>query len=145
MENANSELLSGVYQLSRTGLQAIQDVLPKVDQPALREELLEQYSDYKTAADQSEQALMQEGTVPKDVGPIAKAVMWGAVQMQTLTDTSADKVAEIMINGTTKGIIDLTRHTEACKDADPQNLRYANAFIANEQRHIDNLKAFLTG
>lgn len=143
MINADAELLSGVYKLSKTGMQAIQDVLPKVDRVELRRELLEQYSDYKKAAEQSEQAIMSFGALPKDVSPLAKAAMWGSVQLHTLTDASADKVAEIMINGTTKGIIDLTRHTRTCWDATAQNQEFANAFIKREQGHIDKLKAFL--
>lgn len=143
MINADAELLSGVYKLSRTGMQAIQDVLSKVDRVELRRQLLDQYSDYKKAAEQSEQAIMNFGALPKDISPLSKAVMWGSVQLHTLTDASSDKVAEIMINGTTKGIIDLTRHTKTCRNADPQNLAYAQAFIEREQGHIDKLKTFL--
>lgn len=143
MENINAELLSGIYQLSKTGMQAVQDVLPKVAHKELREELLEQYRDYQKAASESQQAILSYGELPKDLPPLSKAAMWGSVQLHTLIDSGPDKIAEIMINGTTKGIIDLTRHTGTCQSADPENLRYAEAFIANEQRHIENLKPFL--
>lgn len=143
MENPNTELLSGIYKLSKTGIEAIHTVLPKVEQDALRQELLEQYNDYKKAADESEKNIMSYGSLPKDLNPLSKAFMWGSVQLQTLNDASSDKIAELMINGTTKGIIDLTKHTGTCSDADPKNLEYAKEFIKNEERHIDNLKAFL--
>ena len=143
MENVNAELLSGIYKLSKTGIEAINTVLPKVENTALREELTEQYNDYKKASDESERVLMSFGETPKDINAFAKAMMWGSVQLHTLADSKPDKIAEIMINGTTKGIIDLTKHMTTCSDALPENLAYADSFIKNEQRHIDNLKAFL--
>ena len=143
MNSANNELLSGIYKLSKTGMEAVETVLPKVEQGALKEELTEQYGDYCKAASDSENALLQNGIVPKDIGLLQKAGMWSSVQLHTINDTSSDHIAEIMITGTTKGIIDLTKHMTTCSDALPENLAYADSFIKNEQRHIDNLKTFL--
>lgn len=143
MKNVNNELLSGIYKLSKTGIEAVETVLPKVEQGALKEELTEQYNDYCEAASYAEQALLQNGVVPKDIGLLQKAGMWTSVQMHTLNDTSSDHIAEIMITGTTKGIIDLTKHIGTCKNADKTIVDYANGFISKEQKHIDNLKAFL--
>lgn len=143
MNSVNNELLSGIYKLSKTGIEAVETVLPKVEQGALKEELTEQYGDYCKAASDSENALLQNGVVPKDIGLLQKAGMWSSVQMHTINDTSSDHIAEIMITGTTKGIIDLTKHIGACKNADKDIIDYANGFISKEQKHIDNLKAFL--
>lgn len=143
MKNVNNELLSGIYKLSKTGIEAVETVLPKVEQGALKEELTEQYNDYCEAESYAEQALLQNGVVPKDIGLLQKAGMWTSVQMHTLNDTSSDHIAEIMITGTTKGIIDLTKHIGTCKNADQNIIDYANGFISKEQKHIDNLKAFL--
>ena len=143
MENVNNELLSGIYKLSKTGIEAVETVLPKVEQGALKEELTEQYNDYCQAASYAEQSLLQNGVVPKDIGLLQKAGMWSSVQLHTINDTSSDHIAEIMITGTTKGIIDLTKHIGTCKNADKNIVDYANGFISKEQKHIDNLKVFL--
>lgn len=143
MNDDNKELLSGIYKLSKTGIEAVETVLPKTDHEALKQELTEQYSDYKKAAGDSEEALLVIGVIPKDLGVIQKTAMWGSIQLHTLNETSSDHIAEIMINGTTKGIIDLTKHIGACSNADKKIVDYANNFISNEQRHIDNLKVFL--
>ncbi len=143
MENMNNELLSGIYKLSKTGIEAVETVLPKVEQGALKEELTEQYNDYCQAASYAEQSLLRNGVVPKDIGLLQKAGMWSSVQLHTINDTSSDHIAEIMITGTTKGIIDLTKHIGTCKNADKNIVDYANGFISKEQKHIDNLKVFL--
>ena len=138
-----NELLSGIYKLSKTGIEAVETVLPKVEHEALKEELTEQYSDYCKAASDSEQALLQNGVVPKDIGILQKTGMWSSIQLHTINDTSSDHIADIMITGTTKGIIDLTKHIGACPNADKKTIDYANGFISKEQKHIDNLKVFL--
>lgn len=143
MNDENKELLSGIYKLSKTGIEAVETVLPKVEQGALKEELTEQYGDYCKAASDSEQALLQHGVVPKDIGVLQKAGMWSSIQMHTLNDASSDHIAEIMITGTTRGIVDLTKHIGACPNADKEIINYAEGFISKEQKHIDNLKVFL--
>lgn len=143
MNDENKELLAGIYELSKTGIEAVETVLPKVEQSALKNELTEQYGDYCKAASDTEQALLQNGVIPKDLGVLQKAGMWSSIQLHTLNDVSSDHIAELMINGTTKGIIDLTKHIGACKNADKDIIHYAQGFISKEQKHIDNLKVFL--
>ncbi|MBQ8135389.1 MAG: hypothetical protein IJ192_13445 [Clostridia bacterium] len=143
MNNDDKELLGGIYKLSETGMEATKTVLPKVKEQQLKNELQEQYNDYSAAKSQTEQALVNSGVLPQDQGVIAKAAMWGSIQLHTLAESSSDHIAEIMINGTTMGVIDLTKHIGACPNADKSVKDYAQNFIRNEERHIDNLKAFL--
>lgn len=143
MNNDNTELLSGIYKLSQTGMEATKAVLQKTEQTKLRSELEEQYNDYSDASAKAEQELVSNGVMPKDLDMLTKAMMWGSIKMNTLGDISPEHIAEIMINGTTMGIVDLTKHIGACTNADENIRNYAKDFIQNEERHIENLKAFL--
>lgn len=139
----DKQLLGDIYQLAETGIEATRTVLPKIEDAALKEELEEQYNDYSQAKASSEQGLIDAGAFPKGNSPIQKAFMWGSIQMNTLAQTSSDHIAEIMINGTTMGIVDLTKDISECSNASESTKRLAKRFIRAEQRHIDNLKAFL--
>lgn len=143
MNNDNKELLGGLYKLCQTGMEATKTVLPKVKSGALRNELEEQYNDYSKTASYAEQTMMKSGILPQENSILSKAAMWGSIQLQTLTEASSDHIAELMINGTTMGVVDLTKHMGACKGADEELIDYTEHFIKNEERHIDNLKAFL--
>ncbi len=143
MNKDDKDLLGGICKLCETGMQAAETVIPKTSDPCLRKELEEQYSDYSKASAETRQALMKAGITPEKPGLISKGVMWGSIQLHTLTDTSPDHIAEIMLNGTNMGIIDLTRHISSCTSANKDTLRYAKDFLAGEERHADNLKAFL--
>lgn len=143
MNQDDKNLLGGINKLCQTGMEATRTVLPKVKEKQLRKELEEQYNDYSTAKSQTEQSLVSLGVMPQDQSVLSKAAMWGSIQLHTLNETSADHIAEMMINGTTMGIIDLSKHIGACKNADGGLVEYARNFIKNEERHIDNLKPFL--
>ncbi len=143
MKNENTELLSGIYKLSKTGMEATKAVIQKTQSSPLRDELEEQYNDYSKASSKSEQQLVAEGVMPKDLDIFTKAMMWGSIKMHTLNEVSPEHIAEIMINGTTMGIVDLTKHIGECKGADEKIVDYAKDFIKNEERHIENLKVFL--
>lgn len=144
MNNENKELLSGIYKLSQTGMEATKAVIQKTQPSALRDELEEQYNDYSDASAKAEQELIAEGVIPKDLDFFTKAMMWGSIKMHTLNEVSPEHIAEIMINGTTMGIVDLTRHVGECSNADENIRSYAKDFIKNEERHIENLKVFLS-
>lgn len=144
MNSENKELLSGIYKLSQTGMEATKAVIQKTKPSALRDELEEQYNDYSDASAKTEQELIAEGVIPKDLSPLTKAIMWGSIKMHTLNEVSPEHIAEIMINGTTMGIVDLTKHIGECKNADQNLIGYAKDFIKNEERHIENLKVFLS-
>lgn len=143
MNKDDKELLGGIYKLCETGMEATKTVMPKVTSKALKNELQEQYNDYSEAKSEAEQLLVREGIMPQENSIFSKAAMWGSIQMNTLTESSADHIAEIMINGTTMGVVDLTKHIGACKNADDSTVNYAKEFIKKEETHIDNLKAFL--
>ncbi len=143
MNKDSKELLSGIYKLSKTGIEATKTVLPKTKGEELRHELQEQLCDYVTASAETEQEMISSGTLPKDISLIEKAVMWGSIQLHTLSEVSPEHIAEIMINGTTMGIVDLAKHIGSCKNADNNIIEYAERFIRNEEHHIENLKAFL--
>ena len=67
------------------------------------------------------------------------------IQMNTLTDTTVSHMAEMMIQGSTMGITDMTKKVrefegDGCPD---RALRLGRDLISFEQENIEKLKAFL--
>lgn len=138
-----TELLAGIYKLAKTGMQASKAVIEKAEDSQLREELSTQYINYFKTANEAESLLTKEGVTPNDNSPVTKAVMWGSIQLHTLGNVSTSHISEIMINGTTMGIIDLTKHLSECKNADETSKNMAKNFIHKEECYVDELKQFL--
>ena len=72
MHYDDKQLLGDIYQLAETGLEAAGTVLQKTDDPALREEIEEQYNDYSQAKAKAEQSLIDAGAFPKGNSPFQK-------------------------------------------------------------------------
>ena len=73
-----------------------------------------------------------------------KAMMWGSIKMNTLTDDSRAHIAEMMIQGTVMGITSLkTSLSELPKDDDEEITALLKDLIALEEEFEKKLKTFL--
>ena len=72
-------------------------------------ELIREKEDYAVTRHQSEQALVNAGGRAEPVGPLARAGMWAGLEMETLADRSDAHIAEIVIQGATMGVIEMTK------------------------------------
>ena len=69
--------------------------------------------------------------------------MWGAIQMETLADASSEHIAEMMINGSTMGVVEMTKQLHRLPEASSGARHLAEDFLSGEQRHIDRMKEHL--
>ena len=67
------------------------------------------------------------------------------ITMQTLFDKSVSKCAEIMVNGTTMGIIDMKKAQRVCSEngCTPEAYRLAGDLIGFCEQYVERLKEFL--
>ena len=70
-------------------------------------------------------------------------MLWGSIQMNTLLDSSEQHIAEMMINGTTMGIIDITKKLNELEQPKAKEKEIAEEFIENSQAYIDMWKNYL--
>lgn len=143
LSKQNQELLEEIYQATKMGMEATQIVIPKVHDSGLREDIEAQRDSYAEFAEKSEKMLKQNHAEPDNQNPIKKATLWGAIEMSTLANTSTEHIAEIMINGTTMGIVDLTKKLNELDDTDAGSKKLAMEYLKNEELHIDALKKHL--
>lgn len=143
ISDQNNNLLEEIYKATKMGLEATQLIIPKVEDTSLREDIRSQRDCYEDFADKSEAMLEKRGKQPQEKGMMQKATLWGAIQLNTIKDTSPEHIAEIMINGTTMGIIDLTKKLNDLDDSDAGAKELALDYLKSEEEHIDALKKHL--
>ena len=137
------KLLQMIVENGRMGESACDQLIGRTDDAELRKELMLVKQQYADAARDAEVRLTDLGARPRPKGPAARAGMWMGVQMNTLTDVSPGRIAEIVIQGATMGVIDTLRNRSALCDASPESRELAAAFAAMQQEIIDRMKAFL--
>ena len=145
MNRQNTELLRQVHKAASSGLEAIETVLPKVKTPSLKEKIEAQGVSYQKLISRSEAMLRQENAMPEKSPVLQKAVMWGAIQMNTLADASPEHVAELMINGSNMSIVEMTKQLNSAPEADSGARCLAEEYLRGEQRHLDEMKPYLRG
>lgn len=137
------KLLQSVVENARTGLDACEQLLKIVDDPEMRKELLTQREQYQGFVRDGENALYAAGARPHAKGPMQRMGMWMGIKMDTLTDTTPNHIADMLIQGLTMGIIGMTRDRNDNPDADAHAQGIAANFITTQQDAIDRCKARL--
>jgi len=141
--NETIQLLKDVAKNARTGEEALNDLMQKAESPEMRGELDMERRQYQSAAREAESALAAAGEQSEPVGMMQKAGMWAGTQMNTLTDRSDAHIAEMVIQGATMGIIEMTKSRNTCPDADPGAASLASRFIVAQNDIIDRQKHYL--
>jgi len=141
--NETIQLLQDVARNARTGEAAIGALMEKAESAGMRDELRRERDQYRAAARDAESALAAAGGQAEPVGMMQKAGMWVGTQMNTLTDRSNAHIAEMVIQGATMGIIEMTKARNTCPDADDRAADLASRFIVEQNDIIDRQKEYL--
>jgi len=139
-----TELLQDVVRNARTGEDAVAQLMKKAEDATMRSELRKEQQEYAATRRESEQALLDAGGRAEPVGPMAKAGMWMGIEMETLADRSDAHIAEIVIQGATMGVIEMTKALNSYGGAHADARDLASRFVAQQNETIDRQKAFLT-
>ena len=100
------DYLNDVYQNCRTGVQSLEDIMIKVDDPKFKKELALIQDDYIVLANECELLAKSEKIEQiKDNNWFEKSRLWASVNMSTMMDKSNRKIAELLLIGTFMGII----------------------------------------
>ena len=142
--NETVQLLQDVVRNARTGQDAVEHLMQKTEEGRMREELIREKEDYAVTRRESEQALVNAGGRAEPVGPLAKAGMWAGLEMETLADRSDAHIAEIVIQGATMGVIEMTKALNSYDGADAGAHDLASRFVVQQNETIDRQKVFLT-
>lgn len=136
-------ILNQVNQGIKMGMDSISNVSEKVQDSRLKNELLFQYDKYNEILNEVNDELTNYDNFPKDLNPMQKAMGWMGVEMNTLTDKSNSKIAEMMIQGTNMGIIEGVKLLNHNPDTDQHIKNILNKFIDFQQNNVEQLKKYL--
>ena len=140
----NVEFLDKTYKNSEAGSESISYLKEKVEDKLLLQELQKELIEYQDIQRRITEEMSKVGAVPKEQSPMAQMGMWTGVQMNTLLDRSPDKIAEMMIEGATMGIVDMTRNLKDYSDVPEESRKIGSDLIAVEERTIQKMKRYLT-
>ncbi len=144
-KNPDVTLLQSVYKTVTMGTDSVLTILGKAKKEEMRAELTEELDGYQNFANLTRERLSSLSAIAEEAGLLAKIPAELSIRMSTLTDDSSSKLAELMINGSTMGVIELQKeiHTAQKDGADEENLQFATGVLNFQQKNINKMKTFL--
>ena len=139
----SAEILKSVYKNAEMAYESSTDVLKHCRNQKLHDEISSQLQRYRSVAAQARNELVRRGTVPKTFPTYAKVMSKIGIEMKTMQDSSAENLAELMIRGTTMGIIDMQHALNRSSAAEERIRNDASELLKREQEYCNHLKKYL--
>ncbi len=144
-EKDTSAVLEVLHKNVTMGKESLLDVMPKVRDEKLKDELTCQISEYEKYTDEITELLKRFGGKTKTESMMTKMSAKIGIEMNTLTDKSEQHIAQMVIEGTTMGItetIRLIRDNENTCCAE-EALALAKRIAEFEEKAVERTKKFL--
>lgn len=138
-----TQLLNHVYQTAEMGCEGIKSVLKYAETPQLTQSLNAQLAEYEKLQHSAAEMLRLRGEEAKGISPMAKAGSEMMSAMKTVTDHSATKLAEMMIQGSSMGITKSIRTIRDCEIRDERVRDLADKLLETEEANITEMKKYL--
>ena len=137
--NALDELNKGVTM----GMDAINVIIKYVKDDKFKNVLIEEYADYEVVSDKVKKIYKKHSSKkPHKTNMMSKMMLSSGVKMNTMKDKSNSKLAEILIEGTTMGIVE-GRKMLNNKKIDNEVSKLISAFVKIQEEHVETLKKYL--
>lgn len=141
--NESVELLKKIYQNAKTGIDAIDMLSERTYSEEFRAALASQRDKYYEIANEAGLLLSGYRELPPDGGVFSRIGMWTSVRISSVSGRNIDKMAEVMINGSTEGMIDITRARNQNPGADVRAADLANRLAFAEQENMRMMQRYL--
>ena len=136
--------LNAIYQNTKTAIQSISDILPKIENKGLIAELSKEEDEYSILAKECENFAKAEKIEDlKDNNWIEKARLWTSINMGTMIDKSTRNMAEMLLLGTFMGIITCIKDKDDHKNISSELDEILDKLYEFERNNIDRLLPFL--
>lgn len=139
----NAELLNYIYQNSEMGVNTTNQLIGIVKNEKLENHLRTQAGQYKEINSTAKKALADNGYDEKGISGFDKVKTYLTVNMETMKDKSASHISEMMILGSTMGIVDSLRNMKKYDGAKREHLDLMQKLCQYEENNIQALKGFL--
>lgn len=139
------EALAEIYRNAQLALTSISDILPEVgEDEEVKAQLHSQHEEYEKFSARAAMIARDCGIELKEPNLMKKAMMWGSIKMNTMTDNSRSHIAEMMVQGTVMGITALKRTAgELSQKGDERIIALMDEMIAREEEFEKTWKKYV--
>lgn len=142
MKNSQ-QILSSVLKTTQMGQIGIRSVLDTRMRPGLRRALEQQLREYDQIETEAHTLASQRGWELKDLDPALRMMSNMVTRMKLSAGGSESKIADMMIQGSTKGMIKGLRNMHQFPREDSRISALSQKLLDTENANIRQMQAFL--
>lgn len=141
--NDDVKLLNFIYQNSQMGVETIDQLEKIVEDKDFKRYLKEKYEGYCKIHKDAKEKLNSHGYDEKGISSFEKLRTYLMINMQTLTDKSTTHIAEMMMIGSTMGIVSAIRNLNDYGNANSDIIKLMETLKAFEEKSYHDLQVFI--
>lgn len=142
-DDDRSKLLNELFKISKMGMEASEIIIPRTRGRELRVQIKKQDENYINLMEKSRAMLKLQGEQPAGVSNRVQRMLNNSIKMNTFLRHNPQHIAELMVNGSVKGVVSMTKTMNHAPDCDVETKKLAEDYIKIEEQNIDLLKKFL--
>ena len=143
LSGADRAVLDESFRNAQMGREAINAVIGKVEDDDLALDLNRQACKFVQLEEKLQKEYQKAKEMPLEEKLLNRTMLWGGIQMNTLLNASTEHLAELMIQGNTRGITDLMKVVKSNKSVQKEYYELAQELMDFEEKNIEKLKAYL--
>ncbi|MBQ2257843.1 MAG: hypothetical protein II247_04100 [Lachnospiraceae bacterium] len=143
MKKDDQEILKEVQKNSGMAINAIDTISEKVHNDELLQELSRERLLYSMIQNKATDKLQSEHSEGYHSSAIEDMMLKGGIQINTFTNCSTSKIAELMIQGSNRGLMSMWKSMNHHQNSGNISLEIAKELMAFEEKSINRLKEFL--
>ncbi|HBE13696.1 MAG TPA: hypothetical protein DCY74_05940, partial [Clostridiales bacterium] len=132
--NSEKEVLNAIYQNSKMGVESINTIISKANDSQIRDRMLEDKIAFDQIANNASTLIFKEGGKPEEKNKFSKFTAEMSARMTVMNDNSPSKLAEMMMQGASCGIVDITRVMNHAKSIKPEVNQLATNLLEQEEK-----------
>lgn len=141
--NENTELLNFIYQNAQMGVETINQLLDIVKDQDFARYLKEKREGYDKMLEDARIKLNEHGYDEEGITTFEKIKTYFMINMQTLSDDSTSHIAEMVMIGSTMGVINTIRSLHKYENAEKNLLMMMKTLQDFEEKSYNDLKIFI--
>ena len=138
---AKDKLLGRVHKNSQVGLFTLPKIMELSENPNFKQVLASQEDEYKNIYYGVERLTSRHPLL--DMSAFAKLRTRTMLNIKTFTDNSSSHLAEMLVMGSTAGVIDMKKSLRKYADAPKESKELAQTLLSIEEKNIETMKQYL--
>lgn len=141
--DANTEVLNFIFQNSEMGVNTLDELIEIAGDVSFEQVLLKQREGYKSINQEAVRLIEESEQEPKGLSRFEQIKTYFMLKISNMRHQSASHFAEMMIQGSVMGIIDLCKQLNSYKEIKPEIRALAEHLLQFEEGNVEELKKYL--